>query len=149
MSRPEEVSAQVAKVIHTTPPMLWMALTTPATLKQFFFGADVVTDWKVGSLIRMKGEFEGRPYEDKGNVLVAERLQRLSFSHWSPLAGKADIPENYHVVTFDLVPDGDWTTVTLTQSNLIGGVTESDRAHRAEYEKNWSMVLDGLSKLFP
>ena len=36
--------------------------------------------------------------------------------------------------------------VTLTQSNLTCGVKASDVEHRAEYEKNWAMVLDGLAK---
>ena len=49
------LTAQVDKVIAATAPKIWKALTTPAALKQFFFGADVVTTWKVGSPIRMKG----------------------------------------------------------------------------------------------
>ena len=32
----------------------------------------------------------------------------------------------------------------LTQSNLIGGITQADRDNRADYEKNWSTVLKGL-----
>ena len=61
--------------------------------------------------------------------------------------GRADRPENYHVVTFDLVPERDGTTVSLTQSNLSGGTKPSDRENRAEYEKNWRSVLDGLAKV--
>jgi len=36
--------------------------------------------------------------------------------------------------------------VTLTQSNLTGGVRPSDVEHRADYEKTWSTLLDGLDK---
>lgn len=145
-----ELSARVERVIPASVPQIWTALTTPASLKQFFFGADVVTDWKVGHPIRMKGEFKGKPYEDKGEMIAFEPQQRLSFSHWSAMSGKADTPENYHVVTFELVPDdGDGTIVILTQANLAGGVTAADIDHRAEYKKNWSLVLEGLAKLFP
>jgi len=28
-------------------------------------------------------------------------------------------------------------------------VTAADIDHRAEYEKNWSSVLEGLAKIFP
>lgn len=144
-----ELTAKVDKAIHASSSEVWKAITTPATLKKFFFGADVETDWMIGSPIRMKGEFKGKKYEDKGDILVVEPQQRLSFSHWSAMSGQADAPENYHVVTFNLASEGEETRVTLTQANLTGGATPSDIAHRAEYEKNWSTVLDGLAKLFP
>lgn len=144
-----ELTAQVKKTIHTTAPEVWEALTTPASLKKFFFGADVETDWKIGSPISMKGEFKGKPYEDKGEVLAVDAQQLLSFSHWSAMSGQVDAPENYHVVTFKIAPEGQKTKVTLSQANLTGGVRPSDLAHRAEYEKNWRGVLDGLAKLFP
>ena len=140
-------TAQVNKVIAASPAEIWTALTTPATLKQFFFGADVVTDWKVGSPIHMKGEYKGKPYEDKGNIIAFDPLRQLSFSHWSAMSGQPDTPANYHLVTFDLVPDGAATKVTLSQANLNGGVTASDIEHRAEYEKNWAAVLEGLAKV--
>lgn len=140
-------TAQVDKVIAASAPDIWTALTTPATLKQFFFCADVVTDWKVGSPIRMKGEFKGKTYEDKGDIVTFDPPRQLSFSHWSAMSGQADTPANYHLVTFDLVPEGAGTKVTLSQANLTGGVTASDIEHRVEYEKNWTSVLDGLARV--
>ena len=140
-------TAQVNKLIAASAPDIWAALTTPAALKQFFFGADVVTNWKVGSPIRMKGEFKGKPYEDKGDIVTFDPLRQLSFSHWSAMSGQADLPENYHLVTFDLVSEGAATRVTLSQANLTGGPTAADIAHRAEYEKNGTSVLDGLDKV--
>ena len=83
MTKTVELTAQVEKVIAASAAAIWVALTTPAKLKQFFFGADVVTDWKVGSAIRMKGEFKGKPYEDKGTILGFEPQRRLSFSHFA------------------------------------------------------------------
>ena len=50
------------------------------------------------------------------------------------------------MVTFDLRSEPQGTLVTLTQSNLTGGVRQSDIEHKADYEKTWSMVLDGLDK---
>ena len=142
-----ELTAQVEKTISASAPAIWKALTTPSTLKQFVFGADVVTDWKVGSPIRMKGEYEGKAYEDTGEIMALEPSRQLSFSHWSAMSGTPDTPENYHLVSFDLVPDGWATKVTLSQANLTGGATASDKAHRVEYEKNWASVLDGLAKV--
>ena len=141
------VTAQVSKTIDATSAQIWTALTAPACLKQFFFGSDVESDWKIGHPIRMTGEFKGMAYEDKGEILEIEPGERLSFSHWSAMSGMADKPENYHVVSFDLSPDGKGTKVTLSQSNLRGDIKPSDLEHRAEYEKNWRTVLDGLEKV--
>jgi|GEM_PF-301894 len=140
-------TAQVAKVIAASAPEIWTALTTPAALKQFFFGADVVTDWRVGSPIRMSGEFKGKTYEDKGDIVTFDAPRQLSFSHWSAMSGLADTPANYHLVTFDLVPEGEATRVTLSQANLVGGATASDIEHRADNENNWASVLDGLAEV--
>jgi uncharacterized protein YndB with AHSA1/START domain len=143
-----EPTARVTQTVDASPAEVWNALTTPSKLKQFFFGADVQSHWRVGEPIRMKGEYSGKRYEDKGEILVAEPHCQLAFSHWSAMSGAPDAPENYHVVTFDLAPKGQGTEVTLTQSNLLGDAKPSDIEHKADYEKNWRMVLTGLSKLF-
>jgi uncharacterized protein YndB with AHSA1/START domain len=144
----ESVTAQVSKHVDAPPSDVWKAITDPARLKRFFFGADVESGWEPGDPIRMRGEFKGKPYEDKGEIREAAPGKRLSFSHYSPLSGAPDKRENYHVVTFDLDPDGDGSKVTLSQSNLDGTVKASDTEHRAEYEKNWQGVLEGLAKEF-
>ena len=141
-----EPTAQVSKTVQAPVDEVWRALTTPETVRSFFMGAEVESDFTVGSPIRFKGAFKGKAYEDKGEILVAEPGKQLSFSHYSPMSGAPDAPENYHVVTYDLEPDGARTQVTLTQSNLRGGVTPSDEKQRAEFEKTWASVLDGLDK---
>jgi uncharacterized protein YndB with AHSA1/START domain len=142
-----DVTARVSKTIAAPAAAIWQALTTPQTIKHYFFGAEVESDFRVGSPIRFRGEFNGKKYEDKGEVLDVQPQKRLSMSHWSPLSGTADAPQNYHVVTYDLNPQRNATVVTLTQSNLSGGVKPADIEKRQEFEKNWSMVLDGLEKV--
>lgn len=144
----EPITAQVSKHVDAPPSDVWKAITDPVRLRRFFFGADVESGWEAGDPIRMRGEFKGKAYEDKGEIREAEAGKRLSFSHYSPLSGAPDTRENYHVVTFDLDPEGDGSKVTLSQSNLDGTVKDSDTEHRAEYEKNWQGVLDGLAKEF-
>jgi uncharacterized protein YndB with AHSA1/START domain len=138
-----------ASRVHTTidapPAAVWKALMTPATFKQFFFGSDVETDWKVGSPIRFRGEWKGKPYEDKGDVKTVEPEKRLAFTHWSPLSGMADAPENYHIVAFDLRKASGGTEVVLTQTNP-NDAEPLTKENRAEYDKNWTMVLAGLKK---
>jgi uncharacterized protein YndB with AHSA1/START domain len=142
-----QATAQVSRLIHAGPDEVWEALTRPEKLKAFFFGADVDSDFRPGSPITMRGEWGGKPYEDKGEILEARPRERLSFSHFSPATGAPDAPENYHLVTYELAPQGEGATqVTLTQSNLTGGVRPDDEKMRGEYEKNWSAVLEGLER---
>ncbi|MCW5714374.1 MAG: SRPBCC domain-containing protein [Bauldia sp.] len=98
----------------------------------------------MGDSITFSGVFEGKPYEDKGEILINDPPRRLAFSHFSPLAGAADEPANYHTVTFDLMPAGDATEVTLTQANLLGGVKPSDVRNRGAFETNWRSLLEKL-----
>ena len=48
---------------------VWNAITTPDVIKQWFFGVDTETDWTVGSPIVHTGEWQGRPYRDKGEIV--------------------------------------------------------------------------------
>jgi len=114
---------------------------TPEKIKEYMFGATVKSDWKPGSPISWKGEWKGAPYEDKGKILQIEPHHRLSYSHFSPLTGQPDKPENYHTVTIELSPDPSGTLVTLSQDN---NTTEEARSHS---EQNWKMMLDGLKKV--
>jgi uncharacterized protein YndB with AHSA1/START domain len=141
-----EPTAQVSSVIEATPDEIWAALTTPRILKAYFLGADVSSDFQVGSPITFRGQFKGKAYEDKGSIQAADPGRQLRFTHFSPLSGLPDAPENYHTVTFDLAPVKGGTKVTLTQANLVGDVKPSDREKRAEFEKNWMSVLGGLKK---
>ena len=138
-------ASQVRTTVKALPSAVWMALTTPGTLKQFFFGSDISTDWQVGSPIRFKGSWKGKPYEDKGSVQTFDREKRLAFTHWSPLSGMEDTPENYHVVSFDLRPANGSTEVVLTQTNQ-NDTEPLTPENRQEYAKNWTMVLEGLKK---
>ena len=127
--------------INAPAAKVWEALTTPALIKQYFFGVDVVTDWKVGSPIIYKGQWQGKSFEDKGKILKFEPEKVLASTHWSPLSGVPDSPENYHTVTYELSQHGSNTQLTLTQDN------NASEEEKADSERNWKMMLDGLKKL--
>ena len=55
--------------ILATATEVWGALTKPELIKKYFFGTDVISDWKVGSPIIFKGEWKDKHYEDKGTIL--------------------------------------------------------------------------------
>ena len=134
------LTARASTSIHASNDAVWKALVDPAAIKQYMFGADVASDWREGSSITWKGEYNGKSYEDKGRVLEVERGRRLKYSHFSPMSGKPDKPENYHTVTIELAGDGDETRVSLSQDN------NADEKAREHSEKNWSSMLSGLKE---
>jgi uncharacterized protein YndB with AHSA1/START domain len=119
---------------------VWDALTSREALKMFMFGSDVVSDWRVGSPITWEGEWNGKPYKDKGEVLEAAPDEMLRYNHFSPLAGKPDAPENYHTITIRLDEGVGGTLVRLSQDN---NATEDERQHSQE---NWQSMLAGLKE---
>jgi uncharacterized protein YndB with AHSA1/START domain len=141
------VTASASIVVDRPRQDVWRALTDPDLVSQYFMGATVKTDWEVGHPITFEGVWKDKPYEDKGEILEFKPQQELCYSHWSPLSGADDAPENYHVVRIALDDAGSGTKVTLEQSNLTGGITEADRKSRSEFEKNWSATLKGLKQV--
>jgi uncharacterized protein YndB with AHSA1/START domain len=120
---------------------VWNALVNPEKIKSYMFGTTVDTDWKAGSKITWKGEWNGKHYEDKGVILQCRPFRILQYTHFSPLTGERDVPENYHTVTIELMEKDNHTLVTLSQDN---NESEETKEHS---QKNWEMVLSGLKKM--
>jgi uncharacterized protein YndB with AHSA1/START domain len=134
-------SAQATVTVAASASRVWDALTQPNLIRQYLFGTEVTTDWRVGSPITYKGVWEGKAYEDKGQVLEMEPGKRLVSTFWSSLSGVPDLPENYKTVRYELSAAGEGTRLTITQDN---NSTPEEAGHS---EQNWNMVLAGLKAL--
>ena len=126
--------------IEAPASRVWTALTEPDQIAAYMFGSRVETDWEVGHPITWNGEWEGKPYQDKGQVLAYDEPERLSVTHFSPLTGQDDLSESYHTLVYELDENDGVTTVSLSQDN--NGSEEEAEHSRA----NWQMMLDGLKK---
>jgi len=130
--------ARAEVTIDAPAATVWRGLTDPETISRYMAGSRVDTDWTVGGPITWNGEYDGHTYQDKGKVLEFEPPRRLVVTHFSPLTGQDDIPENYHRVSYDVVDNGGRTTVTLEQDG-------NDSAEQAEqFSTNWQQMLAGL-----
>ena len=134
-------TAHAAITIDAPASKVWDALTKPDLIKQYMFGTDVTTDWKVGSPITYKGIWEGKPYEDKGQVLQVEPQKLLVSTFWSALSGLPDVPESYQTVRYELSAEDGGTKVTISQDN------NNSQEEANQSGENWKMVLDGLKKM--
>ena len=134
------LTATTSVLVKASPATVWHALTDPEIVSQAFFGAQIDTDWQPGSPITFSGQWQGKEFRDHGEILDAEPGDLLRFTHFSPLSGLADRPENHHVVSFELAPIEEDTRVTLTQSNAG---SEEERKHS---EAMWMQVLTALKE---
>ncbi len=129
-----EIDAPVSKV--------WEALVNPELIRQYLFGAEVNTDWKVGSPITYTGIWEGKPFEDKGTILEIEPETRLVSTYWSAFSGLPDSTEYYQTVRYELDQSGSTRTIlTVTQDNI------PSQGDVSRYEQNWNMTLEAIKKV--
>lgn len=134
-------TAKKTITIHAPVERVWKGLTDAADVKKYFFGSDLHTSWQPGTPVRFTGEWEGKPYEDKGTALKFEPEKMLQYDYLSSWSDKADKPENYQIITYRVKAKGSSTTVTITQSNID---TLETKVHSMQ---NWGMVMKSLKDL--
>ena len=133
--------SKASTTVNAPASKVWDALTNPNLIKQYLLGTQVTCDWQVGSPIIYKGEWQGKSYQDKGEILQVEPEKLLVSTFWSSLSGLPDIPENYKTVRYEISAEGNGIKLTLTQDN---NATKEDANHSDEF---WNKVLDTLKKL--
>lgn len=136
-----DITGKVSIHINATTDKVWEALTTPEIIKKYFFGTDAVSDWKVGSSLIFKGEWEGKKYEDKGTILENIPGKTFQYDYWSSMSGIEDKQENYLIITYSLEKKDDGTDLTITQENI------QDEKTKVHSEQNWTKVITDLKNL--
>lgn len=113
----------------------------PATAKEYFFGANVGSDWKEGSPITFTGAFNGHAYHEKGTILQCRPETLLQYSHWSDLEQLPDLPESYRTWTFRIESGDPCVVLSVTEDNI------PDETKRARSDEFWSGVLSTIKRI--
>jgi uncharacterized protein YndB with AHSA1/START domain len=133
--------AKASTNISAPASRVWDALTNPDIIKQYFFGTQAISDWKEGSSLEFKGEWDGKKYVDKGVILKSEPEKLFQYTYLSSFSNLPDLPENYANITYELLEEDGETTLTVKQENVAN---EEVRKHS---EQNWENVLKALKDL--
>lgn len=128
-------------VINASKTKIWKALTDPALIKEYLFGTETITDWKVGSDLLFQGEWQGQTYKDKGHILDILPESVLSYDYWSGFSGMADVPENYSIVTYNLTEEMGGVRLSVRQQ---GFANEESWKHS---EAGWKEVLGKIKEI--
>lgn len=129
--------------IHATAAEVWDALVNPVKTKVYMFGCETVSDWKVGSDLLWRGNYEGKDMVFvKGKIVSIEPPKKLVYTVIDPFASYPDIPANHLNVTYKLEQQGQQTTLTVTQDGFEGAA-EGDKRYEDVYNKGegWNPIL--------
>lgn len=131
-------------ILNANSREVWHALTSPSETKKYMFNCEVSSDWKVGSDIIWKGNYQGYESGERGKILEIEENKHLKYSSIDPNFGIEIKPENYLHITYDLNNIGGKTELITTVENFNGDPTRLE--HIA---KGWdNIVLPAIKKIF-
>jgi uncharacterized protein YndB with AHSA1/START domain len=112
--------------INASIQKVWDALTKPELVKQWQYGSDLITDWKVGSAIRFSTEWEDKIFEQWGKVLEIKPNDLIRYSLFAPRPDLEDKPENYFIMSYVLTDENSHIKLEIIQEdNRPGAVQET------------------------
>jgi uncharacterized protein YndB with AHSA1/START domain len=114
--------------IASTREKVWDALTDPAFTRQYWNGRLVESDWRVGSPVTIRHDYDDEIDGLGGTVLDADRPRRLSFG----------TPPS--TVTFELADHDEVVKLTVIHAGL-------DEAGAPAAGNGWAFILSNLKTL--
>lgn len=127
--------------IKASKEKVWDALTNPKVIKQYLFGTEAISDWKVGSTLIFQGGYDGVDYADKGIIKQFEVGELFQYTYLSTFSGLEDLEENYHLITYTLESMHKGVALHLKHENIQN---EKARKHASE---NWEHVLKEIKEI--
>jgi uncharacterized protein YndB with AHSA1/START domain len=113
-------------ILNATLNKIWDVLTKPEFVKQWQYGSDLITDWKVGSEIRFRTEWKGQVFEQWGKILEVVPQKLIRYSLFAPRPGLEDKPENYFVMNYIINEEKNSIRLDIIQEdNRPGAVQEA------------------------
>jgi uncharacterized protein YndB with AHSA1/START domain len=135
----EKTSFVYVTFIRSTPEKVFAAITRPEIVRQYW-GHENVSDWRIGSDWQHVGLDEQRTVKVVGKVLESQPPARLVISWASP--EKADDPESYSRVTFEVLQYDGMVKLIVTHAELEAGSPMDTGVRRG-----WPIVLSSLKSL--
>ena len=134
--------------IHAPVETVWDVLTNPEQTKKYMFGCETVSDWKPGSPLLWKGNYEGKEMVFvKGNIIAIQPPTLLTYTVIDPNADMPDIPDNYLNVYALSEQDG-ITTLQVSQDGFEKAA-DGEKRYRDVYNNGdgWNPILVEIKKV--
>ncbi|MEP7279351.1 MAG: SRPBCC domain-containing protein [Bacteroidota bacterium] len=134
--------------INTPARKVWDTLTNPEQTKKYMFGCETVSDWKPGSPLLWRANYQGADTVFvKGTVIAIEPPALLTYTVIDPNANMADIPDNYLQVSYRLTEQNGITTLTVSQEGFEKA-TDGEKRYQDVYNngEGWNPILVQIKK---
>lgn len=134
-------STQVYQVyINTEPERLWAAITDPATLQRFFFGALFESTWEAGAALRSWSPDRAEQWGD--NVILEADPPRRLVHTWRSLYDPEMAAEPESRVTWEIEAEPGGISKLTVIHDRLGGSPKT-----AASVRGWSYLLSSLKSL--
>jgi len=136
-------------VINALIGEVWDALINPEQTQKYMFGCAAISDWKTGSALLWKGNYEGKEMVFvKGIILDIQPHRILKYTVIDPNSSMPDIPENYLNVTYELADQAGKTCLTVSQDGFENAA-EGEKRYKDVYNngEGWNPILIEIKKL--
>ena len=140
----KELIVKKSVTLNADISKVWDALTNPERTKNYMFGCEALSDWKVGSPLIWKGAADGKVYV-KGNIVKIQHEKLLQYTTFDPNSDFEDVPSNYLTVTIELSPEKGQTTLSVTQGDFAG--VENGEKRYNDTIGGWDYALKGLKEV--
>jgi len=128
---------------------VWNTLTDPEQTKKYMFGCETVSDWKPGSSLLWRANYEGKEMVFvKGNIIAIQPPILLTYTVIDPNADMPDMPDNYLNVTYQLAEQDGVTILTVSQDGFEKAA-EGEKRYKDVYNngEGWNPILVEIKKV--
>jgi len=146
---PEKLAVISSITIDAPASKVWDLLVNPEQTKKYMFGCEAISDWKQGSALLWKGNYEGKEMVFvKGTILEIKPFELLKYTVIDPNSPMEDIPENYLNVTYQLKEENGKTVFIVTQDGF-DRAADGERRYKETYNngEGWNPILVQIKKL--
>jgi uncharacterized protein YndB with AHSA1/START domain len=135
--------------IQASAERVWDALTNPEMTKKYMFGCAALSDWRVGSPLIWKGNFNGvELVAVKGNVVSIDPGRFLAYTTIDPNnPAIPDLPENYLTVTYELTSEGASTLLRVSQGDYSAVANGQQRYDETVAGGGWTPILGQIKQM--
>jgi uncharacterized protein YndB with AHSA1/START domain len=102
LNKTEMITSKSTIHVNASKQKVWDALTKPELVKKWQYGSDVLTDWKVGSEIRFRVEWDSKVFEQWGKILEVIPNELIKYSLFFPRPDLEDKEENYFIMSYHI-----------------------------------------------
>ncbi|MDX6190336.1 SRPBCC family protein [Flavobacterium sp. Fl-318] len=121
------MATNISTIVFNAPiEKVWAALTQPVLVKQWQYESDLITDWKIGSEIRFRNEWDGHVFQQWGTILELVHHKKIKYSLFFPRPGLEDKPENYFLMTYLLTQEDQKVKLEIIQEDKREGAVQEE-----------------------